>query len=229
MKSIAIDGPSGSGKSTVAKALAGRLGFIYVDTGALYRALGLFAMREGIGFCDSSALASALRRVKIELAYIDGTQRIILSGEDVSEKIRTPEISMAASDVSALPVVREFLFELQQDMARRYNVVMDGRDIGTVVMPAADVKIFLTASLEVRATRRYEEYLAKGQSVCYNDILREMAQRDHNDITRDIAPLCQAPDAVLVDTSDNTPDQTAAEVFEIVASRLGIEPLNQEA
>ena len=161
-----------------------------------------------------------LERIKIELRYIDGQQRILLNSEDVSEAIRSPEMSMAASDVSALPAVRAFLLDLQRQMAERYNAIMDGRDIGTVVLPNADVKIFLTASAEARAQRRYEEYLAKGTEVPYNDVLQDMRQRDHNDSTRAIAPLRPAEDAILLDTSENTLEQSAELVIKTIKEHV---------
>ena len=220
MKSIAIDGPAGAGKSTISKMAAKELGYIYVDTGALYRAIGLFAIRSGVGTRDEQALAPLLERIKIELRYIEGQQRILLNGEDVSEAIRSPEMSMAASDVSALPAVRAFLLDLQRQMAERYNVIMDGRDIGTVVLPNADVKIFLTASAEARAQRRYEEYLTKGTEVPYNDVLQDMRQRDHNDSTRAIAPLRPAEDAILLDTSENTLEQSAELIIKTIKEHV---------
>lgn len=204
MKSVAIDGPAGAGKSTIARTVAQKLGFIYVDTGALYRAIGLFAAREGIDMHDEAALSPRLADVRVELRYRDGAQHIFLCGEDVTGDIRSPEMSRAASVVSAQPSVRAFLLELQRDMAARYDVIMDGRDIGTVVLPGADVKIYLTATPEARARRRYDEYMKKGETVAYQDILEDMKRRDYDDMHRDIAPLRQADDAVLLETSDNT-------------------------
>lgn len=201
MISVAIDGPAGAGKSTISKAAAKELGFIYVDTGALYRAIGLFARENGIDTADADALAPRLPEISLELKFAEQEQRVFLNGRDVSEEIRVPEMGMAASNVSAIPAVREFLLDLQRDMARRQNVIMDGRDIGTVVLPDAAVKIFLTASAEDRARRRYEEHLAKGQNVSYNDVLEDMVLRDYNDSHREIAPLKQAPGAILLDTT----------------------------
>lgn len=200
--SVAIDGPSGAGKSTIAKAVAERFGFIYVDTGAIYRTVGLAVSRAGIDPQDADAVVGLLPALDIALRHgEDGLQHMFLNGEDVSGLIRTPEISMYASKVSALPPVRAFLMEMQRSMARRTSVIMDGRDIGTVVLPDAALKIFLTASAEARAERRYKELLEKGQSVSYDDVLCDMAERDKNDTTRAAAPLRAADDAVLLDTS----------------------------
>ncbi len=200
--SVAIDGPSGAGKSTIAKAVAERFGFIYVDTGAIYRTVGLAVSCAGIDPQDTDAVVGLLPALDIALRHgEDGLQHMFLNGEDVSGLIRTPEISMYASKVSALPPVRAFLMEMQRSMARRTSVIMDGRDIGTVVLPDAALKIFLTASAEARAERRYKELLEKGQSVSYDDVLCDMAERDKNDTTRAAAPLRAADDAVLLDTS----------------------------
>lgn len=200
--SVAIDGPSGAGKSTIAKAVAERFGFIYVDTGAIYRTVGLAVSRAGIDPQDTDAVVGLLPALDIALRHgEDGLQHMFLNGEDVSGFIRTPEISMYASKVSALPPVRAFLMEMQRSMARRTSVIMDGRDIGTVVLPDAALKIFLTASAEARAERRYKELLEKGQSVSYDDVLCDMAERDKKDTTRAAAPLRAADDAVLLDTS----------------------------
>lgn len=220
MISVAIDGPAGAGKSTIARRAAAELGFIYVDTGALYRAIGLFAARNGIAPDDAEGLARRLGDISIEMRHKNGVQRIYLGGADVSEDIRSPEMSMAASAVSAIPAVREFLLDLQRQMALQHNVVMDGRDIGTVVLPGADLKLFLTATAEDRARRRYDEYVAKGQDVSYNEILEDMRRRDHNDSTRAIAPLRQAPDAVLLDTTGNTLEQSVALVIGTIRERL---------
>lgn len=200
---IAIDGPAGAGKSTIAKAAARKLGYIYVDTGAMYRAIGLYALRSGISVTDTDEVISLLDEIKLSLARNEqGEQLVILNGEDVSGLIRTEEVSMAASKVSAVPKVREFLLSLQRDMAESNNVIMDGRDIGTVVLPDAKVKIFLTASAEIRARRRYDELIAKGQEADYETVLRDVKQRDENDMNRPIAPLKPAEDSILVDTSD---------------------------
>lgn len=205
---IAIDGPAGAGKSTIAKSVSKELGFIYVDTGALYRSIGVNALRHGIATDDAEAVASLLPETKVELKYIDGTQRVFLNGEDVSEAIRMPEASMAASNVSAIPAVRTFLLDLQRDMAKNNNVIMDGRDIGTVILPDAQYKFFLTASAEVRADRRFRELKEKGIEVDYKELLEEIIQRDYNDSHRETAPLKQADDAVLVDSSNMTLEES---------------------
>ena len=198
----ALDGPSGAGKSTIAKAVAKKLGYVYVDTGALYRSIGLYCTRKGIDISDSAAVEGVLGEIKVELKYVDGSQTVWLNGEDVSGLIRTDEISMAASAVSAIPAVRAFLLELQRSIARENDIVMDGRDIGTVILPNAQVKIFMTASAEERANRRYKELLERGQEVSYDDVLRDINQRDYNDSHRDISPLKKADDAYELDTSD---------------------------
>ncbi len=220
MRAIAIDGPAGAGKSSIAKILAKKMGYIYVDTGALYRAVGYFVVSRGISTTASDEVVKCLDLIDVQLRYVDGQQRVFINDDDVSEKIRTAEISMAASNVSAIPKVREFLFDLQQDIAKNNNVVMDGRDIGTVVLPNADVKIFLTASPEERAKRRYKELIAKGQKVTYDDVLADVKTRDHNDSTRATAPLKQADDAVLVDTSDLDFEQSVEALYNI-AKRIG--------
>lgn len=197
---VAIDGPSGAGKSTIARILAKELGFLYVDTGALYRTVGYAALQENIDPHDAETVGSLLPKITVTMGYVDGEQRVFLNGKDVSDFIRTPEVSMAASAVSALPEVRKFLFCLQQDTARRENVIMDGRDIGTVVLPFADVKIFLTASAEERARRRLLELVEKGIEVTYEEVLEDMKVRDYNDSHRATAPLKPADDAQLVNT-----------------------------
>lgn len=218
MINIAIDGPAGAGKSSVAKEIAARLGFIYVDTGALYRSIGVNALRNGVATNDADAVTSLLPCVNVELKYIDGAQRVILNGEDVSEAIRLPEASMAASNVSAIPAVRTFLLDLQRDMAKKNNVIMDGRDIGTVILPDAQYKFFLTASAEVRAERRFKELKEKNITVDFNELLEEIKQRDYNDSHRATAPLKQADDAELVDSSNMTKD----EVIEYIISRIKV-------
>ncbi len=217
---VAIDGPSGAGKSTIARRLAQELGFIYVDTGALYRTVGLAVLSGGTDPHDADAVERVLPGLRVELAYEDGAQRVLLNGEDVSDRIRTPEVSMAASAVSAYPPVRAFLFDLQQEMARRHSVIMDGRDIGTVVLPHAQVKIFLSASAEDRARRRYEELAAKGMTVTPEEVLADMKQRDYDDSHRAAAPLKAAPDAVLLDTTGNTLEQSVALVKSMIEERL---------
>lgn len=217
---IAVDGPAGAGKSTISRGAAKELGFIYVDTGALYRAVGLNALRLGIDTKDAAKVGAALAGTEVELRFIDGEQRVFLNGEDVSEAIRAPEASMAASNVSAIPSVRSFLFELQRDIAKNNNCIMDGRDIGTVVLPWAEIKIFLTASPEERALRRYRELVAKDVSAEYEQVLEEMKQRDFNDSNRAIAPLKPAPDAVLVDTTGYALDEAIALVIKLIKERL---------
>lgn len=202
MINIAVDGPAGAGKSTISRAAAKTLGFIYVDTGALYRTVALNVIRNGESLDDVQAIISLLPSTDISLKFEDGQQKVMLGGEDVSDLIRTPEVSMGASKVSAVPAVREFLFELQQKIARENNCVMDGRDIGTVVLPNAQLKVFLTASAEERARRRCKEFLEKGEQVSFEEVLRDIEQRDYNDSHRDIAPLKQADDAILLDTSN---------------------------
>ena len=207
MINIAIDGPAGAGKSSVAKAVAAKLGFIYVDTGALYRSIGVNALRNNIQTDDAQSVEALLPQTKVELKFIDGTQRVFLNGEDVSEAIRMPEASMAASNVSAIPSVRSFLLDLQRDMAKNNNVIMDGRDIGTVILPDAQYKFFLTASAEVRADRRFKELADKGINVDYKALLDEIIQRDYNDSHRETAPLKQADDAILINSSNMNIDE----------------------
>ena len=214
---VAIDGPAGAGKSTISRAAAKELGYIYIDTGALYRTVGLNAMRKGADINDpESVVATITDDLKVELRFIDGEQRMFLCGEDVSDKIRTPEASSAASKVSAVPEVRKYLFDLQKDLAKNNNCIMDGRDIGTVVLPDAKVKIFLTASPEARAQRRYKELIEKGMDVKYDDVLADMIKRDYDDSHRAIAPLKQADDAVLADTSDVDFDGSMQMLIDIV-------------
>lgn len=215
MFNIAVDGPGGAGKSSISKAVSKELGFIYVDTGALYRAVGLHCLRNGIKTDCVPCVTKALDDITVDFTYIDGEQRVMLNGEDVSEDIRLPEASMAASNVSAIPAVREFLLELQRKIAREKDVLMDGRDIGTVILPDAQLKIFLTASAEVRAKRRYDELIAKGKEVNFDDVLKELRERDYQDSHREIAPLKQADDAILVDTSDMTFDEVKSKIIEL--------------
>jgi cytidylate kinase len=216
MIQIAIDGPGGAGKSTLSKAVAAKLGIVYVDTGALYRTVGYYVRSKDVDPHDAEAVGALLPDVSIEVRYVDGTQRVYLNGEDLGEKIRTPEMSMYASAVSAIPTVRAFLLETQKDIARKNSVIMDGRDIGTVILPNADVKIFLTASAECRARRRYDELIAKGQTVRYEDVLREMNERDTADSTREIAPAQAAADAVVFDNTGMTLEQSVDEIIRIV-------------
>ena len=221
--SIAIDGPSGAGKSTIARRIAGEFGFIYVDTGAIYRTVGLAVALRGLSPKDRVAVISLLPEISVKLAYgEDGLQHMYLDGEDVSSRIRTPQISMYASDVSAIPEVRAYLMETQRSLARENDVVMDGRDIGTVVLPDAGLKIFLTASSEARARRRFDELTGKGQEVTYEDVLRDLLQRDENDISRDAAPLRAAEDAVLLDTTDLDFEQSCRAVADLIRERFGL-------
>lgn len=210
MISVAIDGPSGAGKSSLAKRLAADLGYVYVDTGAMYRTIGLYAVRQGADLHDAAAVAALLPQIRLDIRLVEGTQHVYLNGEDVSEAIRAEEIGMAASAVSAHPPVRAFLLETQRGLAANQNVLMDGRDIGTVVLPHATVKIFLTASPEARAQRRCKELQEKGQAAEYETVLADIRQRDYQDTHREVAPLKQAEDAVLVDTSDIDFDQSFA-------------------
>lgn len=214
---IAIDGPAGAGKSTIAKMVSAELGYIYVDTGAMYRAVALYLTENNIPDED---IEKVVGDIEVSLKFVDGAQRVYLGDRDVSELIRTPEISMAASRTSAIPAVRARLFDLQQKLARENNIIMDGRDIGTVVLPNADVKIFLTASAEERANRRYKELSEKPDCPSYDEILKDIIQRDYNDMHRETAPLKQADDAVLVDTTELTLEQSAARISEIIKERI---------
>ena len=216
---IAIDGPAGAGKSSTAKLVAKKLGYIYVDTGALYRTVGLYSIRKGIDTKNAEKVIATLPDVKVELKFVDGAQHVFLNGEDVSEAIRTPEASMGASNVSAIPKVREFLFDLQRKIAAENDCIMDGRDIGTVVLPNADVKIFLTTSVEERANRRYKEMLEKGEEADYNDILEDIKKRDYQDSHRAVAPLKQAEDAVLLDTTELDFRQSEEALLRIIRER----------
>lgn len=217
---IAIDGPAGAGKSTLAKALAKELQYIYVDTGALYRAIGLYTLRQEKDPHDAAAVTPLLAGLQVELRFVNGEQHVYANGEDVSGEIRTPAVSMAASAVSAIPAVRQFLFNLQRDIAQKNCVIMDGRDIGTVVLPWAQIKIFLSASPEARARRRFDELQEKGQKVSFDEVLADMQKRDYDDTHRAIAPLKQAEDAVPVDTSALSLEQSIALLTTIVKERL---------
>ena len=217
---IAIDGPAGAGKSTIAKILAKELELIYVDTGALYRTIGYYVTGLGIDTADSDAVVAALDGLKVELRYVDGVQRVFANGEDVSDLIRTPAMSMAASAVSAIPAVRAYLLDTQRGIAATHSVVMDGRDIGTVILPDAKIKIFLTASAESRAKRRFDELQAKGDPATYEEVLADMIKRDYDDSHRAIAPLKQAEDAIPVDTSGETLEESVARMKEIVYKKL---------
>lgn len=220
--SVAIDGPSGAGKSTLARRAAARLNFRYVDTGAIYRAVGYHMALMGVGPRDKDGITRLIDDVNIRIEYPDdGIQHMILNGRDITGEIRTPEMSLYASGVSALPCVREYLLDMQRALARTHSVIMDGRDIGTVVLPDADVKIFLTASPEKRAERRYAELREKGEKATLAKVLDEMRLRDRQDTTRNIAPLRCAPDAVRLDTSDMTLDESEEAILRIVRGKLG--------
>ncbi|MBP3922144.1 MAG: (d)CMP kinase [Ruminiclostridium sp.] len=219
---VAIDGPVGAGKSSIARQAAKKIDFIYVDTGAMYRGIGLYTVRKGVATRDAEAVIALLPEIKLDIKIVEGAQRVFLNGEDVSEDIRLPEISMAASDVSAIPEVRAFLLDLQRGFAKTNNVIMDGRDIGTVILPDAQVKIYLTADAEVRAKRRYDELIAKGKDVKYEDVLADLNQRDYNDMNREIAPLRAADDAVIADTTELDFEQSCELIVEIIKEKAGI-------
>ncbi len=219
--SIAIDGPSAAGKSSLAKRCAAAFGFIYVDTGAIYRTVGLAALQNDIDRKDTAEIEKLLPTLSVEIAYNDkGEQRMILNGSDVSHEIRLPEISICASDVSSLPSVRKYLLDMQRSFAEKYNVIMDGRDIGTVVLPNADLKVFLTASAEARAMRRWKELQEKGIVSDFDDVLKDIQYRDHQDSSRASAPLKQAEDAILLDTTDLTFDESFAALSQIIIEKL---------
>lgn len=220
MFNIAIDGPAGAGKSSIAKAAAAKLKFIYVDTGALYRSIALFALKSDIDPADSKAVIDLLPKIDLSLAFEDGTQKVILNGEDVSEDIRMPEVSASASKVSAIPEVRAFLFDIQQNLAKENNVLMDGRDIGTVVLPNADLKIFLTASPEERARRRQKQLADKGTIVDFDELLADINKRDYDDSHREIAPLKPAEDAVYLDTTEMTFDEVTEKIYSLAKERM---------
>ncbi len=215
MINVAIDGPAGAGKSTIAKAAAKALGYIYVDTGALYRTVALGAVRAGVLESDDG-IAALLPNLQVELKLVDASQHVYLNGEDVSDLIRTPEISMGASKVSAVPAVRAFLLDLQRDLAKKNNVIMDGRDIATVVLPNAQVKIFLSATPECRARRRYKELVEKGQTVTYEDVLADVNRRDYQDSHREIAPLKPSADSIMADTSELDLQQSTDLIINII-------------
>ena len=217
---VALDGPSGAGKSTIAKAVARKMGLVYVDTGALYRSIALASVEAGIETPDASNMQPLLDKISLNLVYQNDAQRVILNEQDVSEKIRTPEVSLAASKVSALPLVRTYLLDLQRDIARKGAVIMDGRDIGTVILPDAEVKIFLTASDEERARRRYLELLQKGEMTTLEQVLEDMRIRDARDMARETAPLKQADDAVLLDASELSLEQAIEAVLDIIHAKI---------
>ena len=218
--SVAVDGPSGAGKSTLSKAVARELGIVYVDTGAIYRTIGYYIFREGIDPKDAGAVVAALPLIHVDMCYSeDGLQHMLLNGEDVTEQIRLPEISMYASAVSAIPPVRDYLLEMQRDMARRSSVIMDGRDIGTVIMPDADCKLFVIASAEARAKRRYKELCEKGQECTYEEVLRDIEARDRNDREREIAPCVPADDAIIFDNSELDFDGTVEAALALIGEK----------
>lgn len=218
--SVAIDGPSGAGKSTIAKRLAKELNFLYVDTGAMYRSIGLYVSRKGLDAASAVEVTPLLSEIKLALAYINGEQRIFLNGEDVSLAIRTEEGSKNASKVSAIPAVRTFLLDFQRSFAKQNRILMDGRDIGTVVLPEADVKIFLTASAEARAQRRYKEQVERGEDVSFEAVLAAIRKRDEADSSRATAPLKAAEDAIVVDTTNLTLDESISKILGIIKERL---------
>ena len=218
---IAIDGPAGAGKSSVARAVARELGAIYLDTGAMYRSVGLYMLRQGVDPKDAETVAARAHEAKVDIRYVDGKQHVYLLGEDVSEAIRENEVSAAASGVSAVPRVREILVARQQEIAREQSVVMDGRDIGTKVLPDATLKIYLTASAEVRARRRFLEMEKKGKPVPCEQLLAEINQRDWDDSHRAASPLCRAEDAVELDTSDMTEDEVVSRMLALARERVG--------
>ncbi len=220
MISVAIDGPAGAGKSSVARKVAAKKGYIYVDTGALYRTVAYSAKNDGISFDDNEKVVAHLGEINIDITYRGDEQRVMLNGEDVSDYIRTPEISEGASKVSAIPEVRAFLLGLQRKLATEHNVIMDGRDIATVVLPNATVKIFLTASAELRARRRYDELIAKGSDVKFEDVYSDLLQRDHRDSTREVAPLKPAEDSVVVDTSNLNFDESVDAICNVIDGAL---------
>ena len=220
MIAVAIDGPAGAGKSTVAKAVSKELGFLYVDTGALYRTIGLKFSNLGFDTSLQGNIEQVLQKTDVDIKYIDGVQHVFLDGKDVSDEIRTPAASMMASAVSAKPPVRAFLLEMQRKLARENNVIMDGRDIGTVVLPDAKIKIFLTASAKVRADRRYKELIEKGEKVEYADVLADIETRDYNDSHREIAPLKPAEDSIFYDSSDKSLEENVKEITDIIRERM---------
>ncbi len=220
MISVAIDGPAGAGKSTLARKAAAELGYIYVDTGALYRTVGLKFSKMGADTELNCDIASVLAETSVDIRFVNGEQRVFLDGEDVSEEIRTPVASMMASAVSAKGEVRAFLLDMQRKLARENDVLMDGRDIGTVVLPNATVKIFLTASAEERARRRYDELIGKGMNVTFEEVYDDMVKRDYADSHREIAPLKQADDAILADTTGLTPEQSLELILKTVKDRI---------
>lgn len=220
MRAIAIDGPAGAGKSTIARKTASEFGFIYVDTGALYRAVAYAVSVNNIDTFDEENVIKLLDKIKIELKFIDKEQRVFLNGEDISDKIRLPDVSIKASEVSQIAKVRQYLFDLQQEIAKNNDVIMDGRDIGTVVLPNADVKIYLTATSQDRAKRRYDQLLSQGVSVDFDTLVKEIEQRDYSDMNREISPLKKADDAILVDTTGNTLEESIDILTQLIKLNL---------
>lgn len=220
MISVAIDGPAGAGKSTIAKKVSDEIGFIYVDTGALYRAIGYYALSNNVDPKDCQGVSRFLDHIQISLKFKNGRQCVFIGDIDVSDKIRTPEVSMAASDVSAIPSVRKFLLDLQKNLALENNVIMDGRDIGTVILPNAKIKIFLTASPEERAKRRYNDLIKEDKNINFQDVLNDIKQRDFNDASRVIAPLKPADDAIIVDTTGESLDQSVSRLSSLIKERI---------
>lgn len=220
--SVAIDGPSGAGKSTIAKAAAKALNFVYLDTGAIYRTVAWHISMHGIGPKDTDHVPMLLDDANIDIQFLEDGQHMILNGKDITAEIRTPEISAVASQVAQQKCVRDYLLSLQRDLAKKHNIIMDGRDIGTVVLPKASLKIYLTASAEKRAQRRYEEYLQKGQKAVYAEVLKDQEKRDYEDMHRKIAPLKQAKNAVLVDTTELTLEQSIDTVVNLMKEKLGL-------
>jgi len=220
MISVAIDGPAGAGKSSISRYVAKQLGFIYVDTGALYRTVALHLLSKGIEADDTDGIEAALKSAEVDLRFIDGEQRMFLNGKDVTDSIRTPEVSMMASRSSAVASVRAFLLNCQRDLAKRYSVVMDGRDIGTVVLPNAEIKIFLTADPEERARRRYDEMLEKGMQANYDEVLADIIQRDYNDSNRPIAPLKPAEGSVMLNTTGYSFEESCQLLLNTIKERL---------
>ncbi len=220
MINVAIDGPSGAGKSSICTEAARRLGFVHVDTGALYRSIAYSAIKSGTDTNDEDSLRTLLASAKIELKFENNEQCVILNGENINDKIRTEEVSLKASDVSKIPMVRAFLLDLQRELAANGNILMDGRDIGTVVLPDADVKIFLTASPEKRAERRYNQLLEKGEETEYNNVLDKLIKRDYQDSHREIAPLKPSEDSILVDTSELSFEESVNRIVEIIEEKL---------
>lgn len=225
MISVAIDGPSGAGKSSIARTVSEKYGFVYVDTGAIYRTIGLAAYLRGIDTKSKAEVLPMLEDLRIDLSYSpDGEQRMFLDGRDVSAEIRLPHISLCTSDVSAMQEVRDFLTDMQRDIAKKHDVIMDGRDIGTVILPNAEVKIFLTASAEARAERRLMQLLQKGTQASFEEVVADMKKRDEQDTRREASPLVAAEDAVILDTSDMTLDESIAAVCKIISDKTGLIP-----